>query len=440
MDKLVGVKGMNDLLPEQMRHWERLESAVAETFQLYGYGAIRTPILEPTALFVRGIGEVTDIVEKEMYTFTDALNGEQLTLRPENTAAVVRAVIEHNLLYDGPRRLWYFGPMFRHERPQKGRYRQFYQFGVEALGMAEPEVDAEQLLMVWRLWERLGIAPSDRPQLQLNSLGCTEERLAHRAALVDHFKRHEGLLDEDAKRRLQTNPLRILDTKNPAMAEVVQGAPTLDAFLGEASRSHQDRVCQALADADVPFAMNPRLVRGLDYYNLTVFEWVTDRLGSQGTVCGGGRYDGLVAQMGGKPAPACGLALGAERLLALLEEVAPMAPAAPLDVYLVNWGDEAAAGCLRAMSVAETLRAQGLRVLMHTGGQSVKSQMKRADASGAAFAVILGEAERAAGLVAVKRLRGDREGGLAQQTLAPAEAAGLIRRELVSQGGSERAG
>ncbi|MGA1040571.1 MAG: histidine--tRNA ligase, partial [Burkholderiaceae bacterium] len=337
MDKLVGVKGMNDLLPEQMRQWERLEAAVAETFRLYGYAAIRTPILEPTALFVRGIGEVTDIVEKEMYTFTDALNGEQLTLRPENTAAVVRSVIEHNLLYDGPRRLWYFGPMFRHERPQKGRYRQFYQFGVEALGMAEPEVDAEQLLMIWRLWERLGIPVADRPQLQLNSLGCTEERLAHRAALVEHFTRHAGLLDEDAKRRLQTNPLRILYTKNPAMAEVVQGAPTLDAFLGEASRSHQDRVCQALSDAGVPFVMNPRLVRGLDYYNLTVFEWVTDRLGSQGTVCGGGRYDGLVAQMGGKPAPACGLALGAERLLALLEEVAPMAPAAPLDVYLVNW-------------------------------------------------------------------------------------------------------
>jgi histidyl-tRNA synthetase len=330
--------------------------------------------------------------------------------------------------------------MFRHERPQKGRYRQFYQFGVEALGMAEPEVDAEQLLMIWRLWDRLGIAPADRPQLQLNSLGCTEERLAHRAALVEHFTRHAGLLDEDAKRRLQTNPLRILDTKNPAMAEVVQGAPTLDAFLGEASRTHQDRVCQALADASVPFVMNPRLVRGLDYYNLTVFEWVTDRLGSQGTVCGGGRYDGLVAQMGGRPAPACGLALGAERLLALLEEVAPMAPAAPLDVYLVNWGDEAAAGGLRAMSVAETLRAQGLRVLMHTGGQGVKSQMKKADASGAAFAVILGEAERAAGLVAVKPLRGDREGGLAQQTLAPSEAAGLIRRELVSQGGSDRAG
>ncbi|MFM1928541.1 MAG: hypothetical protein RIR28_1124, partial [Pseudomonadota bacterium] len=313
MDKLVGVKGMNDLLPEQMRQWERLEAAVAETFRLYGYAAIRTPILEPTALFVRGIGEVTDIVEKEMYTFTDALNGEQLTLRPENTAAVVRSVIEHNLLYDGPRRLWYFGPMFRHERPQKGRYRQFYQFGVEALGMAEPEVDAEQLLMIWRLWERLGIPVADRPQLQLNSLGCTEERLAHRAALVEHFTRHAGLLDEDAKRRLQTNPLRILDTKNSAMAEVVQGAPTLDAFLGEASRSHQDRVCQALSDAGVPFVMNPRLVRGLDYYNLTVFEWVTDRLGSQGTVCGGGRYDGLVAQMGGKPAPACGLALGAER-------------------------------------------------------------------------------------------------------------------------------
>ena len=326
MDKIVGVKGMNDLLPPQSAIWESVEQQVAAVFRAYGYACIRTPIVEPTALFIRGIGEVTDIVEKEMYSFTDALNGEQLTLRPENTAAVVRACIEHNLLYDGPRRLWYLGPMFRHERPQKGRYRQFHQFGVEALGYGQPAVDAEQLLMIWRLWEALGIAVADRPQLQLNSLGDLSERLAHRQALVDYFSAVQDRLDADSQRRLQTNPLRILDSKNPDMAELIAGAPKLSSFLGQTSLAHQDAVCQALTVAGVPFQMNDRLVRGLDYYNLTVFEWVTDRLGAQGTVCGGGRYDSLVEQMGGKPAPACGFAIGVERLIALLEEVAPVTP------------------------------------------------------------------------------------------------------------------
>lgn len=442
MDKIVGVKGMNDLMPEEMVLWERLEDGVSETFRLYGYAAIRTPILEPTALFVRGIGEATDIVEKEMYSFTDALNGERLTLRPENTAAVVRAAIEHNLLYDGPRRLCYFGPMFRHERPQKGRYRQFHQFGVEALGMAEPEVDAEQLLMIWRLWERLGIAPADRPQLQLNSLGTTQERLAHREALVDYLGQHQGLLDDDARRRLQTNPLRILDTKNPAMAQVVESAPLLSSFLGEASCAHQDRVCQALRGAGVPFVMNPRLVRGLDYYNLTVFEWVTDRLGAQGTVCAGGRYDGLMAQMGGKPAPACGLAIGAERLLALLGEVAPIQPASLVDVYLVSWGDQASPTmeATDAIGVAEKLRSEGLRVLMHVGGQGVKSQMKKADSSGAAFAVLLGEAERAAGQVTLKPLRGGRDGQPQQEMVPLSQAILEIQRGLNIQRSGNSAG
>ena len=442
MDKIVGVKGMNDLMPEEMVLWERLEDGLSETFRLYGYAAIRTPILEPTALFVRGIGEATDIVEKEMYSFTDALNGERLTLRPENTAAVVRAAIEHNLLYDGPRRLCYFGPMFRHERPQKGRYRQFHQFGVEALGMAEPEVDAEQLLMIWRLWERLGIAPADRPQLQLNSLGTTQERLAHREALVDYLGQHQGLLDDDARRRLQTNPLRILDTKNPAMAQVVESAPLLSSFLGEASCAHQDRVCQALMGAGVPFVMNPRLVRGLDYYNLTVFEWVTDRLGAQGTVCAGGRYDGLMAQMGGKPAPACGLAIGAERLLALLGEVAPIQPASLVDVYLVSWGDQASPTmeATDAIGVAEKLRSEGLRVLMHVGGQGVKSQMKKADSSGAAFAVLLGEAERAAGQVTLKPLRGGRDGQPQQEMVPLSQAIVEILRGLNIQRSGNSAG
>jgi len=426
MEKILGVKGMNDLLPEQMAIWQRMESVVAEVFGQYGYRAIRTPIVEPTALFIRGIGEVTDIVEKEMYTFTDALNGEQLTLRPENTAAVVRAAIEHNLLYDGPRRLWYFGPMFRHERPQKGRYRQFYQFGLEALGYADPIVDAEQILLVWRLWEALGIAPEHRPELQLNSLGSSEERVAHREALVAYFTQHRDQLDSDSLRRLGTNPLRILDSKNPDLQGLIQQAPQLPDFLGDAARSHQDRVLHALAAASVPVRMNPRLVRGLDYYNLTVFEWVTDRLGAQGTVCGGGRYDGLMAQMGGKPAPAAGFAIGAERLLALLEELAPVQTGPAVDAYVVHFAEGAEGLALKA---AERLRSAGLRVQQHGSNASLKSQMKKADASGAAIALLIGESERDAQQCVVKPLRGGGE----QVTLGLDAIAGHCQT-LLSQG------
>ncbi|MEN9830153.1 MAG: putative histidyl-trna synthetase (histidine--trna ligase)(hisrs) protein [Pseudomonadota bacterium] len=429
MDKIVGVKGMNDLLPPQSAIWESVEQQVADVFRAYGYAAIRTPIVEPTALFIRGIGEVTDIVEKEMYSFTDALNGEQLTLRPENTAAVVRACIEHNLLYDGPRRLWYLGPMFRHERPQKGRYRQFHQFGVEALGYGQPAVDAEQLLMIWRLWETLGLSVADRPQLQLNSLGDLSERLAHRQALVDYFSAAKDRLDADSQRRLQTNPLRILDSKNPDMAELIAGAPKLSSFLGQASLAHQDAVCQALTVAGVPFQMNDRLVRGLDYYNLTVFEWVTDRLGAQGTVCGGGRYDSLVEQMGGKPAPACGFAIGVERLIALLEEVAPVTPGPGVDVYLAHFGDNSEPAALTA---AEILRSQGLRVAMHSGAASIKSQMKKADGSGAWLAAIQGDDERQAGTMVLKALRGPDPSKAVQQTVSLAQA-GMVARQMIQE-------
>jgi histidyl-tRNA synthetase len=403
---LSAVKGMNDLLPHDMAVWEQVESTVAYVFRQYGYRAMRTPVLEQTAVFVRAIGEVTDIVEKEMYTFTDALNGEQLTLRPENTAAVVRAVIEHNLLYEGPKRLWYFGPMFRHERPQKGRYRQFHQFGVEALGHGSPEVDAEQLLMVWRLWQALGLKPEHRPALEINSLGSSAERAAHREALVAYFSAHATALDADSQRRLTTNPLRILDSKNPAMQDLIAQAPQLPAFLGDDSRRFQDQVLEILTQAGLPFRINPRLVRGLDYYNLTVFEWVTDLLGAQGTVCGGGRYDGLIEMMGGKPAPACGFAIGAERLIALLQACAPVEVGSGLDAYLLHWGD---GSVLQATALAEGLRARGLSVQMHAGGGSVKSQMKKADASGAQVAVILGEDERAAQQVMIKPLRGQGE-------------------------------
>ncbi len=432
--KILGVKGMNDLLPEQMAHWEQVEQTVSAVFRQYGYSAIRTPIVEPTALFVRGIGEVTDIVEKEMYSFTDSLNGEALTLRPECTAAVVRAAVEHNLLYDGPRRLWYFGPMFRHERPQKGRYRQFYQFGVEALGYADPDVDAEQLLLVWRLWDALGIEPRDRPRLELNSLGSAAERAAHREALIRYLEARRSELDDEALRRLHSNPLRILDSKNPSLQTLIQEAPRLPEFLGAESLRHQEAVLSVLARADIPFALNPRLVRGLDYYNLTVFEWVTDRLGAQGTVCGGGRYDGLVEQLGGKPAPACGFAMGVERLVALLEELSVACASPGVDVYVVHFGDGSA---LDALIQAEHMRSAGLRVQTHSGGGSLKSQMKKADSSGARVAVLLGESERAAGQVSLKWLRASQEGIAPEQvTLGLQEAIAQIRAGLYSAEGT----
>jgi histidyl-tRNA synthetase len=399
---LRAVRGMNDLLPADVPVWTAFEATVRGWLKSYGYREMRTPILEHTGLFKRAIGEVTDIVEKEMYTFVDELNGESLTLRPEGTASCVRAVIENNLLFDGGKRLWYAGPMFRHERPQKGRYRQFHQVGVEALGFAGPDLDVEHILMTARLWRLLGLAEVVR--LEINTLGGAESRARHRAKLIDYFQAHASELDEDARRRLHSNPLRILDSKNPAMQTLVEAAPRLMDELDEAARAHFDVVRQALDDAGIAYRVNPRLVRGLDYYNYTVFEWVTDRLGAQGTVCAGGRYDGLVEQLGGKPAPACGFAMGVERLLALMAELGQSAEAEAPDVYVVNVGEAAAR---HAWRVAEGMRDAGLDVVLHGGGGSFKSQMKKADASGARFAAIIGDDEAAAGEVSLKALRGE---------------------------------
>ncbi|MBK7900896.1 MAG: histidine--tRNA ligase [Azonexus sp.] len=400
---LQAVRGMPDILPAEAEFWELFEDTVRSWLKAYGYRPIRMPIVEPTPLFKRAIGEVTDIVEKEMYSFVDSLNGEPLTLRPEGTAGCVRAVIQHNLAAQQPQRLYYLGPMFRHERPQKGRYRQFHQVGVEALGFAGPDIDAEMILMGARLWADLGL---DGIELQLNSLGQPEERAQHRAALIAHFEQHVDLLDEDARRRLYTNPLRILDSKNPALQDLCAAAPRLIDFLGAESLAHFAGVQQILKDAGIPYTLNPRLVRGLDYYNLTVFEWVTDRLGAQGTVCAGGRYDGLVAQLGGKPTPACGFAMGVERLVALIRDSGgePAAPAP--DVYVVHQGEAASRLAFRA---AEGLRDQGINVLLHCGGGSFKAQMKKADTSGAPFAVVIGDDEAAGGEAQLKFLR--QEGG-----------------------------
>jgi len=419
---LQAVRGMNDILPAEAEFWELFEETVRSWLKSYGYRPVRLPIVEPTPLFKRAIGEVTDIVEKEMYSFIDSLNGEALTLRPEGTAGCVRAVIEHNLIARQPARLYYMGQMFRHERPQKGRYRQFHQVGVEALGYAGPDIDAEMILMGARLWGDLGL---DGIELQLNSLGQPEERAQHRAALVGYFEENADLLDEDGKRRLYTNPLRILDTKNPALQELCAAAPRLIDFLGAESLAHFEGVQRILRDAGVPYKINPRLVRGLDYYNLTVFEWVTDRLGAQGTVCAGGRFDGLVGQLGGKQAPACGFAMGIERLIALIKESGgePAIPAP--DVYLVHQGDDAARLAFR---VAEGLRDQGIDVLLHCGGGSFKSQMKKADGSGATFAVIIGDDEAATGEAQLKPLR--EEGG-AQLKLKVDDLADAIIGQLI---------
>jgi histidyl-tRNA synthetase len=398
-EKLAAVRGMNDLLPAEAPLWEAFEARAIDVLRAYGYQQIRTPIVEYTALFARGIGEVTDIVEKEMYSFVDQLNGEHLTLRPEATASVVRACIEHNLLYEAPRRLWYMGPMFRHERPQRGRYRQFHQVGAEALGFAGPDVDAEQILMLKRLWEVLEIGPL---RLELNSLGNGEERRRHRAALIEHFERHAGELDADARRRLHTNPLRILDTKNPALQALVQAAPRITDHLGAESRAHFERLQELLAAGGVEFGINPRLVRGLDYYNLTVYEWITDRLGAQGTICGGGRYDPLIEMLGGKPAPACGFAIGVERVIELLREAAPAVDRSACDVYVLHQGGGTYLAALRA---AERLRDAGLDVILHAGEAGLKAQMRRADASGADYAVIVGEDEAAREQASVKALR-----------------------------------
>ncbi len=394
------IRGMHDILPQDTPAWQRLEAILRELAGAYGYQEIRTPLVEPTALFQRSIGEVTDIVEKEMYSFEDR-NGESLSLRPEGTASCVRACIEHGLLRH-QQRLWYMGPMFRHERPQKGRYRQFHQFGVEVFGIAGPELDAELILMAARLWRRLGLI--DEVRLEINTLGSSEARAAFREHLVAYLRQHKDKLDEDSLRRLETNPLRVLDSKHPGVREVLAGAPRLDEYLDEPSREDFLRLCDLLHAAGISYEVNPRLVRGLDYYNKTVFEWVTTRLGSQGTICAGGRYDGLVGQLGGPATPAAGFAIGLERLLALLGEGFGEAQAATPHVYLVALGE---APEREALVLAERLRdaLPGLRILCNLDGASFKAQFKRADRSGAALALVLGEDELRAGVVQLKPLR-----------------------------------
>jgi histidyl-tRNA synthetase len=395
------IRGMHDILPERIGLWQTLEDAARLVLESYGYREVRTPLVEITELFKRSIGEVTDIVEKEMYSFEDR-GGESLSLRPEGTASCVRAVIEHGLL-EQPQRLWYQGPMFRRERPQKGRYRQFHQIGVEVFGLAGPDIDQEVILLTRRLWQKLGLGDL---RLEINTLGDSDERAAYRADLSRYLKANEERLDEDSRRRLLTNPLRVLDSKNPGMRDVIETAPSLLEYLGEESREHFERLCAGLDAADIAYEVNPRLVRGLDYYNRTVFEWITDDLGAQGTVCAGGRYDGLVTQLGGRPTPAVGFAMGLERLVSLLE-AAERTEAPALDAYLVAVGERAQQ---EALTLSERLRdtAPDLRLLCHCGGGSFKSQFKKADRSGARFAVVLGEEELARGVAGVKPLR--REG------------------------------
>ncbi|HJW51118.1 MAG TPA: histidine--tRNA ligase [Burkholderiaceae bacterium] len=414
--KLAAVRGMNDMLPADAPLWEWFEARVTDWLRSYGYQQIRTPIVEYTELFVRGIGEVTDIVEKEMYSFEDKLNGEHLTLRPEFTAGVIRAVVEHNLTYDAPRRLWSMGPVFRHERPQRGRYRQFHQVNVEAIGFAGPDIDAELIVMLARLWRILGIDRVGRVRLEINCLGQTEERARHRADLIGYFSKHEQALDTDAKRRLHTNPLRILDSKNPALADIITSAPRITDYLGEASRAHFEGLQALLRAADIEFTVNPRMVRGLDYYSLTVFEWITDALGAQGTLCGGGRYDPLIERMGGKPTPGIGFGLGIERVIELLRETESVDVNPMTDVYVLHQGGSTRT---RAFLLAEQLRDAGLDVILNAGEASLKSQMKKADASGAEYAVIVGEEEAARDSAAVKALRAGASAAFAEQRIVP---------------------
>lgn len=414
------IRGMNDCLPTDTPVWQHVEQVIRQTARSYGFDEIRFPIVEMTELFKRSIGEVTDIVEKEMYTFSDR-NGDSLTLRPEGTACCVRAGIQNGLLYNQEQRLWYMGPMFRHERPQKGRYRQFHQFGVEVFGMQGPDIDAEVILLSARLWQQLGLTPYVR--LELNSLGSNEARAAYRDKLVAYLEQHKDLLDEDSLRRLYSNPLRVLDSKNPAMATMLAGAPQLLDHLDDASQQHFAGLQARLQAAGIEFVINPRLVRGLDYYNQTVFEWVTTNLGSQGTVCAGGRYDGLVEQLGGKSTPAVGFGLGLERLVLLLQslELVPAVSNAA-DFYLMPLGDAAE---LAALSVAEQLRQllPGKRVVLHCGGGNLKKQLKRADKSGAAVGLLLGDSELANGAVTVKWLR---DAAREQQQVKLADLAGVL--------------
>jgi len=408
-EALRGVKGMNDILPPESARWEWFEDKVRALMRRYGYANVRTPIVEPTALFVRGIGEATDIVEKEMYTFDDR-NGESLSLRPEATAGIVRSAIEHNFLYNGPMRVWTSGPMFRYERPQKGRQREFHQFDVEALGFEGPDVDAEQIVMLARLWKELGL---EGVELHVNSIADAADRRVHREKLVAHFEQHADLLDEDAKRRLHTNPLRILDSKNPDMQEIIERAPRLLEHLGEAAAQHFEQLRWLLEKAGLTYTVNPRLVRGLDYYNRTVFEFVTPNIGAQATIAGGGRYDALFEQLGGKATPACGFGMGVERVILAMKAAGTRAEAG-VDVFVVHSGEEAE---LFAWQLAEKWRDAGKNVVLGAGG-SFKSQMKKADASGARYAVIIGDDEVAATRVTLKPLRGEGE----QRTLAPGEA------------------
>ena len=396
-EKFQSIKGFYDILPEATPLWFKLEDTARRVLAQYGYNNIRMPLVESTDLFVRSVGEHTDIVEKEMYAWTDALNGDKLTLRPEGTAGCVRAVVENNLTYNGPVRLWYSGAMFRHENVQKGRQRQFHQIGVEAFGFASPEVDAEQIVLLARLWRELGITDV---ALQLNSIGDAHERAEYRKTLIAYFEQHAELLDEDAKRRLHTNPLRILDTKNPRLQAICEAAPKLLDCLGDETRAHFASLCQLLDTAGVAYTINARLVRGLDYYNRTVFEWVTTKLGAQGTIAGGGRYDSLVERLGGNPTPACGFGIGLERVFLLMQEYGVSASHAP-DVYLVNVGELAEK---QAFVVAEIMRSAGLNVVLHAGGGSFKSQMKKADRSGAGYAAILGDDEVQTGQVSLKPL------------------------------------
>ncbi|PSF11567.1 histidine--tRNA ligase [Marinobacter shengliensis] len=424
MAKIQAIRGMNDILPEQTPVWQYVESTVRQVLGQYGYQEIRMPVVEQTELFKRSIGEVTDIVEKEMYTFDDR-NGDSLTLRPEGTAGCVRAAEEHGLLFNQTRRLWYTGPMFRHERPQKGRYRQFHQIGVECFGMDGPDIDAELLILTARLWQVLGLAGHTR--LEINSIGTSEARKVYRQALVDYLDQYRDQLDDDSKRRLTTNPLRILDSKDAGTRKILDGAPSLDDYLDDESRAHFEQLKGLLDAAGVKYSVNPALVRGLDYYGKTVFEWITDSLGAQGTVCAGGRYDGLVEQLGGKPTKAVGFAMGLERLILLLEtlELVPDYVNNHADVYVTAVGDKVIAP---AMAIAEELRSAlpGRVVVTHCGGGSFKSQMKKADRSGARYAVILGENELASGNVGLKPLRDDEP----QQDIARSELAQALASRL----------
>ncbi|TXX79377.1 histidine--tRNA ligase [Vibrio cholerae] len=411
------IRGMNDCLPTQSPLWQKVEGVVKNVISAYGYSEVRMPIVEMTHLFSRAIGEVTDVVEKEMYTFEDR-NGDSLTLRPEGTAGCVRSGIENGLLYNQEQRLWYMGPMFRHERPQKGRYRQFHQCGVEVFGLDGPDVDAELIMMTARLWRELGIAQHVR--LELNSIGSLEARANYRTALIDYLELYQNVLDEDCKRRMYTNPLRVLDSKNPDVQAILGDAPQLSDYLDAESKQHFAGLCELLDAAGIEYTVNQRLVRGLDYYNRTVFEWITESLGSQGTVCGGGRYDGLVEQLGGKPTPAVGFAMGLERLVLMMETLGNTDVRRSVDVYMVTAGE----GTMMAgMKLAEQLREQvpGLRVMTHFGGGNFKKQFKRADKVGAAIALVLGEDEVAAQTVVVKDLAGGE-----QNTVAQAEVAKLL--------------